>query len=96
VTRGGEIGVKERSGQREEFQEQLKQAVVEQRDRMKRSIARPLQSQFDEEKMSALIFSKRNKSKESDCGRRRGGLNGFVRTGSRRWQRENRRDEHSK
>ena len=55
-----------------------------------------MQSQFDEEKMSAMIFSKRNKSKESDCGRRRGGLNGFVRTGSRRWQRENWRDEHSK
>ena len=44
MTRGGEIGVKERPGQREEFQEQLKQAVVEQRDRMKRSIARHAKS----------------------------------------------------
>jgi len=65
---------------------------------MKRSIARYAKSVRRGKDVGPDIHtgSKRNKSRESDCGRRRGGLNGFVRTGSRRWQRENWRDEHSK
>jgi len=75
VTRGREIGVEERSGQREEFQDELKQAVVEQRDRMKRSIARRAKSVQRGKDVAPDIQTggKRNESKESDCGRRRVG-----------------------
>jgi len=72
VTRGREIGVEERSGQHEE---ELKQAIVEQRDRMKRSTARRAKSVQRGKDVAPDIQTggKRNESKESDCGRRRVG-----------------------
>ena len=72
MTCGRETGVEERSGQREE---ELKQAVVEWRDRMKRSTARGAKSVQRGKDVAPDIQTggKRNESKENDCGRRRVG-----------------------